>query len=66
MIGFIKNNDVVNLWKEASTLLEYLVVFWLTALILISISGFVLLIIKWILDPTMWDNIQFVIYDYWE
>jgi hypothetical protein len=65
MLSLLKNNSVLNLWKQATTFIEYIIVLWLTCLIILSISGFVFLIIKWIIDPTMWNNTQFGIYDHW-
>lgn len=64
MKDFLVNNEVVSIWKEASTFLEYLIAFWLTSMIMLAISGFTFLIVKWISNPTMWDGVQFGIYDY--
>jgi hypothetical protein len=58
------NNEVVGIWKEASTFTEYLIAFWLTSMIVLAVSGFTFLIIKWIMNPSMWDAVQFGIYDY--
>jgi hypothetical protein len=64
MKDFLLNNEVVGIWKEASTFTEYLIAFWLTSMIVLAISGFTFLIVKWIMNPSMWDAVQFGIYDY--
>ena len=64
MKDFLLNNEVVELWKEASTFLDYLIAFWLTSMIVLAVSGFAFLIVKWIMNPTMWESVQFGIYDY--
>jgi hypothetical protein len=64
MKDFLLNNEVVGIWKEASTFTEYLIAFWLTSMIVLAVSGFTFLIIKWIMNPSMWDAVQFGIYDY--
>lgn len=64
MKDFLLNNEVVALWRQASTLLEYLVALWLTCMIALAVSGFTFLVVKWIMNPTMWDGVQFGIYDY--
>ena len=64
MKDFLLNNEVVALWRQASTFIEYLIAFWLTSMIVLAVSGFTFLIVKWINNPTMWDAVQFGIYDY--
>lgn len=65
MKDLLLNNDVVQLWKEASTPLEYLVALWFTIMVAIAAGGFSYLIVKWIINPSMWNGVQFGIYDYW-
>ena len=64
MKDFLLNNEVVALWRQASTFIEYLIAFWLTSMIVLAVSGFTFLIVKWVSNPTMWDAVQFGIYDY--
>ena len=64
MKNLLLNNDVIQLWKEANTFLEYIVALWFTIMVIIAASGISYLIVKWIMNPTMWDNVQFGIYDY--
>jgi hypothetical protein len=64
MKNMLLNNDVVQLWKEANTFLEYVIALWFTIMVAIAAGGFSYLIVKWIMNPNMWDGVQFGIYDY--
>jgi len=58
------NNSIVELWKEANSFLEYLVAFWITGLAVLAIGGWITLVTYWIMNPGIWDGVQFGIYDY--
>ena len=64
MKNFILNNDIVNLWKEASSPLEYLVALWISGLVVLAIGGWFTLVVKWIMNPSMFDGVQFGLIDY--
>ena len=64
MKNFILNNDIVNLWKEAGSSLEYLVALWVTGLTVLAFGGLSVIIVKTIMNPTMWDGVQFGLIDY--
>lgn len=64
MKNLLLNNDVVQLWRDAETFLEYVVALWFTVMVAIAAGGLTYLIAKWIMNPTMWDSVQFGIYDY--
>lgn len=64
MKNFILNNDIVNLWKEASSPLEYLVALWISGLAVLAIGGWFTLVVKWIMNPLMFDGVSFGLIDY--
>ena len=64
MKSFILNNDIVNLWKEAGSPLEYLVALWVTSLAVLAVGGLSVIIVKTIMNPTIWDGVQFGLIDY--
>ncbi len=41
----------------------FLMALWVTSLLLLFVFGFTFLVANWIMNPTMWDNVQFGIYD---
>jgi hypothetical protein len=57
------NNSIVQMWKEATTPLEYFLALWITSLAALAIGGWLVLVVHWIMNPNMWDNVQFGIYD---
>ena len=63
MKELLLNNSIVQIWKEANSFLEYLVAFWITGLALLAIGGWIALVAHWIMNPNMWDGVQFGIYD---
>ena len=40
----------------------FLMALWVTSLLLLFVFGFTFLVANWIMNPTMWDNVQFGIY----
>ena len=63
MKQLLLNNSIVEMWKEATTPLEYLMAFWITSLALLAIGGWLTIVGATIMNPSMWDNVQFGIYD---
>jgi hypothetical protein len=64
MKNFILNNDIVDLWKDASSPLEYLIALWVTGLAVLAFGGLSVIIVKTIINPHMWDGVQFGLIDY--
>lgn len=64
MKNFILNNDIVNLWKEASSPLEYLFALWVSGLAVLTLGGLSVIIVKFIMNPHMFDGVQFGLIDY--
>lgn len=64
MKNLLLNNSLVEMWKEASSPLEYLVAFWVSGLATLAIGGWIALVSHWVMNPNMWDGVQFGIYDY--
>ena len=44
-------------------ILEVILKFWVTALFILFVIGWTSLVVHWIMNPTMWDGVQFGIYD---
>ena len=63
-ISTVMNNVFVQIWKDASTPLEYLIALWVTGLAVLAVGGWFGLMIKWILNPNMFDGVQFGLIDY--
>jgi len=63
MKQLLLNNSIVDMWKEATSPLEYLMAFWITSLALLAIGGWLTIVGATIMNPSMWDNVQFGIYD---
>ena len=64
MKNFILNNDIVDLWKDASSPLEYLIAFWVTGLAVLAVGGWITIVVKTIMNPTIWNGVQFGLIDY--
>lgn len=62
-------NDIRSFYKlESDTLsdklIEILVKFWITVLATLAVGGWFTILINWILNPNMWDNVTFGLIDY--
>jgi hypothetical protein len=44
-------------------ILEVILKFWVTVLFILFVIGWTSLVVHWIMNPTMWDGVQFGIYD---
>ena len=64
MKNFILNNDIVDLWKEASSPLDYLIALWISGLVVLAVGGWITIVVKTIMNPTIWDGVQFGLIDY--
>lgn len=66
MKKLLLNNPIVDMWKEAYELknpLAYLSSLVVTGLVIIAVTGLTIIITSMIINPNMWDNVQFGIYD---
>ena len=63
MKNVLLNNPLIQIWKEATHPLEYLVALWITGLASLAISGWLYLVINFILDPSMFDNVTWGLID---
>ena len=53
-------------WQSETTFdrfIEVLVKLWITGLFILFVIGWTGLIVHWIMNPNMWDGVQFGIYD---
>lgn len=64
MKNFILKNPIVDIWKEANNFGEYTIAFWITGLAVLAIGGWFTLLINFILNPTMFNGVQFGLIDY--
>lgn len=53
----------INFWKEADTLLDYVINIWVTALGIIALTGFGKVVFELITNPSQFSNITFGIFD---
>ena len=53
----------INFWKEADTLLDYVINIWVTALGIIALTGFGKVMFELITNPSQFSNITFGIFD---
>jgi hypothetical protein len=57
---------IFEVWKQAietKNPLAYLIAFWVSSMVILFVLGFAFLTFNWIMNPSMWDNVQFGIYD---
>jgi hypothetical protein len=53
----------INFWKEADTLLDYVINIWVTALGIIALTGFGKVMFELITNPSQFSNVTFGIFD---
>ena len=66
MKSLLLNSFILEVWKQAietKSPLAYLVAFWVSSMVILFVLGFSFLAFNWIKNPSMWDNVQFGIYD---
>ena len=64
MKQLLLNNPIVDVWKEAKSFLEYLMAFWLTGLFLLASVSWFYLVIRFIMNPSMFDHVTWGLIDY--
>ena len=64
MKNLLLNNSLTDMWKEASSPLEYLLAFWVSGLAALAIGGWLVLVVNFIMNPSMFDHVSWGIYDY--
>jgi hypothetical protein len=53
-------------WQTETTFdrfIEVLLKLWMTGLFILFVVGWTALVVHWIMNPNMWDGVQFGIYD---
>jgi len=63
MKNFILNNPIAEIWKDANNPLEYLIAFWITGLAILAVTGWLVLVTNFILNPSMFDNVTWGLID---
>ena len=58
------NNSIVELWKDASSPLEYLLAFWVSGLAALAVGGWLTLVVNFILNPSMFNHVTGGLIDY--
>ena len=64
MKQLLLNNTFVDLWKDANSPLEYIMAFWISGLALLAVGGWFTLVVNFILNPSMFDNVTWGLIDY--
>ena len=64
MKNLLLNNSFTQVWREANSFPEYLVAFWITGLAALAVGGWFTLVINFILDPSMFNNVTWGLIDY--
>jgi hypothetical protein len=66
MKNLLLKSFIFEVWKQAietKNPLAYLIAFWFSGMVILFVLGFAFLTFNWIMNPSMWDNVQFGIYD---
>jgi len=63
MKNVLTNNNLVDLWKEAKTPLDYVVTTWITGLAVLAFSGIGIMVFEMITNPTQFNHATFGIFD---
>ena len=64
MKNLLLNNSIVQVWRDSNSVLEYVVAFWLTSLAVLAVGGWLTLVVNFILNPSMFDNVTWGLIDY--
>ena len=64
MKNLLLNNSIVQVWRDSNSALEYVVAFWLTSLAVLAVGGWLTLVVNFILNPSMFDNVTWGLIDY--
>lgn len=63
MKNVLTNNNLVDLWKEAKTPLDYVLTTWITGLAVLAFTGIGVMVFELITNPSQFNNITFGIFD---
>ena len=64
MKNLLLNNNITEMWKEASSPVEYLVALWITSLFSLATVSWFYLVIRFIMNPGVAKNITWGLIDY--
>lgn len=64
MKNFILYNPIAVIWKEANTLLDYVVALWVSALTALALTGIGKMLFELITNPSQFNNTSYGIFDY--
>ena len=67
MKQLLLNNEFVKLWRDAiesKNPINYLVSFWVTGLFLLASVSWTYLVIRFIMNPSMFDHVTWGLIDY--
>ena len=64
MKNLLLNNPITELWKDANSPIEYVVALWVTGLATLAVTGWIYLVSNFILNPSMFNNVSFGVFDY--
>lgn len=64
MKDLLLNNVFTSLFREAETPLDYLVAAWVSGLAALASTAWLYLVINFILNPSMFDNVTWGLIDY--
>ncbi len=66
MKKLLYDNIIFQVWSNAIKTkhpLSFIVAIWLTLLLVTFVYGFSTIVIQTIINPSIWDNVQFGLYD---
>lgn len=58
------NNELLNIWKEAQTVEEYMIAAYISILFVLATTGWFSLVFLLLSEPERFQNITFGIFDY--
>ena len=64
MKNLLLNNPITELWKDANSPIEYVVALWVTGLATLAVTSWIYLVSNFILNPSMFNNVSFGVFDY--
>ena len=64
MKRWLLDNPIMEVWRDASSPLEYLVALWISGLGLLAVSMWLVLVIRFIMNPSMFDGVTWGLIDY--
>lgn len=64
MKNIVLNNPLFGVWEEASTIVEYGMALFTTLLFGIVVTGWCSLVVEILINPSVFDNVNFGLIDY--